>query len=118
MSITISQYAGSIAVGATETSLVAGAVGSGTATGTGILQVGVDTKNLTNSSRYEIRIRRQLTSTSTKGVIFYDTFGNANASNPGLVVPSFVVGHYWDVTLKNVGTTTDVQIPYSLDVVV
>jgi hypothetical protein len=116
MAITLSQYSGAITVGATETSLVAGAVGSGTATGTGMLQVTVDTKNLVNGSKYELRIRRQLTSTSTKGVMLYDTFGNANSVEPERVWPGIIVGHSWDVTLKNVGTATDVSIPYSLDV--
>jgi hypothetical protein len=117
MAITLSQYSGALTVGATETSLVAGAVGSGTATGTGVLQIGIDTKNLVNGSFYELRIRRQLTSTSTKGVCFYDTFGNAATTEPIYVAPSIVVGHSWDVTVKNAGTATDVSIPYSLDLI-
>lgn len=117
MAITISAYSGALTVGATETSLVAGAVGSGTATNTCSLQAVIDTKNLIDASKYEIRIRRQTTSTSTKGVCFYDTFGNANPVEPEYVTPSIIVGHAWDVTLINVGTATDVSIPYSLDTI-
>lgn len=116
MSITLSSYSGSLTVGATETSFVAGAVGSGTATTTGVVQGNIDLHNLTGVAKYELKVKRAVTSTSTKGVCHYELLG-PDSNEPMYILPSVVVGHFWDITLKNVGTTTDVAIPYSIDVV-
>lgn len=115
MPITVSTYSGSLAFGATETSLISGAVGSGTATGTGSVQVTLDLRNLQNRSLYALRIRRAVTATCAKALLYYDTFGNAQPAS-GYVSPSLLLGHAWDATVQNLGTTTDVQIPYSVDI--
>jgi hypothetical protein len=117
MPISLGTYAGGITVGATETSFVAGAVGSGTATATVQLQVHLGLQNLIDGAQYELKIKRQTTSTATKGTFHYETIAHSQGSSPKYCSPAFIVGHAWDVTMKNTGTATDVLIDYSLDTV-
>jgi hypothetical protein len=117
MAITITAYGGGLTVGATETSLVAGAVGSGTATTTCILQGWLGLQNLVDGDAYELIIRRQLTSTATKGTALKETLAHAQGTANHHVLPAMTVGHAWDVLMRNAGTGTDKLIVYSLDTV-
>src|SRR5688572_194461 len=117
MAITLSAYSGGLAVGATETSLVAGAVGSGTATTTCILQGHIGFQNLVDGDQYVLTIRRQITSTATKGITLRETIAHAQGDADQYAFPTMIMGHAWDVLLRNAGTGTDKLITYSLDTV-
>ena len=117
MAITLGAFAGGLTVGATETSLVAGAVGSGTATTTCLLQVHLGLEALVNGDVYRFRIKRQTTSTATRGIVVEETFAHSQGNAAKYAAPAMTVGHSWDVTLTNTGTGTDKLITYSLDTV-
>jgi hypothetical protein len=117
MGITVTAYGGGLTVGATETSLVAGAAGSGTATTTCILQGWLGLQNLANGDTYELIIRRQITSTSTKGTVLKETLAHAQGTANHYALPAMTMGHFWDVLMRNAGTGTDKLIVYSLDTV-
>jgi hypothetical protein len=117
MAITITAYGGGLTVGATETSLVAGAVGSGTATTTCIMQVKLGLEALVNGDVYRFRIRAQETSTTTRGIVHEETLAHDQGDAAKYATPSLIVGHSWDVTLTNTGTGTDKLISYSIDTV-
>lgn len=117
MGITLGAFSGGLTVGATETSLVAGAVGSGTATTTCIMQVHIGFQNIVNGAQYELKVKRQTTSTATRGTIHFETIANSQGTAAKYASPSLIVGHSWDVTLRNSGTATDVLIDYSIDTV-
>jgi hypothetical protein len=102
MAITYTNDSASIST--TEYSLPGDAAGPTTQTTDGVFQVFIDFGNMAAGDQYRIRLYEKYDSGGTQRLVEEWILTNAQ-SKPMFVIPSFVLGEGWDVTvLKLAGT--------------
>lgn len=104
-------YSNSATIGTTEYSCPNNSTTLASITTDGIYQVFFDTNNLAAGDQFQFRVYEKVTSGGTQRVI-YEGFLTGNMA-PTYVMPSLVLMHGWDVTIKKIAGT-DRSISWSI----
>lgn len=106
----ITEFAGSTTIGATEYSLTNNSTTLASQVIDGIVQGWIDFSNLSGSDLYVFRVYEKVRSSSSQGVAYE---GYASAGSGRVTLPSLMLKHGWDVTVQKI-TGTDRSIEWSV----
>lgn len=93
-------YTGTATIGTTELSLVSGTTTLQSVATPAVIQVFIDTVNMTSGDEYEIDIRDKVVSGGTQRSLYMATL-DGKQSGP-FVTASLIVYHGWDVTMTKI----------------
>lgn len=105
-------YADFASIGTTEYSLPNDSTTLATITDDGVYQLFLDLSNLAAGDSYELKIYEKVISSESQRVVQTQTFSNVQPT-PNVVLPSLILLHGWDMTLKKL-TGTDRNIAWSI----
>lgn len=105
-------YANFASIGTTEYSLPNNSTTGASITDDGVYQLFLDLSNLAAEDSYELKIYEKVISSGTKRVLQTQTFSNVQPT-PNVVLPSLILLHGWDITLKKLAGT-DRNIAWSI----
>lgn len=113
MTISSSAYTGSATVSTLEYSMVSGSTVLSSSTALGIYQAFVDIAAMTSGDTYEFRVYDKARTGDTQRLAWYARFANAPGT-PMYISPSMIMGPGWDMTLKQISTSTAKTFNYSI----
>lgn len=104
-------YTGTATITGTETSLVSGTTTLQSVSTPAVMQLFVDTVNMTSGDEYVIQIKDKVISSGTQKII-YQAYLEGKQTTP-FVTPTLILYHGWDVTMDLV-TGTARSISWSI----
>lgn len=105
-------YADFASIGTTEYSLPNDSTSAASITDDGVYQLFLDLSNLAAGDSFELKIYEKVISTESQRVVQTQTFSNVQPT-PNVVLPSLILMHGWDMTLKKLAGT-DRNIAWSI----
>jgi hypothetical protein len=105
-------FSGSETVGTTEHSLTTDTAGPDADTTDGIYQIFIDLNAVAAGDVFEFKVYEKVLSSSTQRLVYSTRFSDVQSA-PVWVLPSLVLLHGWDATLKKI-SGTDRAIDWSI----
>jgi hypothetical protein len=113
MTISSSAFTGTATISTLEYSMVGGSTTLSSSTALGIYQAFIDIANMTSGDTYDFCVKDKARTGDTQRLAYYARFANA-AGTPLYISPSMILGPGWDMTLKQISTSTAKTFNYSI----